>query len=287
MRLLYGLILSLTLAGLLLPCVHGQEKKETPKGGQEKKEKETPKGGQEKKETPKGGQEKKETPKKEVIAPPAPSLKHLDGRKIVFVANGVGGSTIASDNLIELNGEHRLCLLIKPVAWSRQNSVHQDMVDHDAQLAAAARIAAWTKALRKDAPNAEIYYVGHSAGARVVLAAAEMAGEKSVDRIILLHPAISTCYDLKNALKASKCGIDSFYASEDSVLATAEDGVGMADGIKARAAGRVGFHAATKSDAEAYRSLRQYRWNENFAGSGGHFAWTLQHNMRKVIVPLF
>ena len=52
----------------------------------------------------------KKTPSKEVLPEPAktplvcaPSYKHLDGQLLVFVANGAGGSTTASDNLLDMH----------------------------------------------------------------------------------------------------------------------------------------------------------------------------------------
>ena len=237
------------------------------------------------------GQAKKEEFKvpPRIAAPPAPCFKHLDGQMLVFVANGVGGSTTVSDNLLNLNSEKQLGLRIQMVPWCRHNSLLQDLIDHEAQLNAAARIACSVSAIRRGAPNAHIYFVGHSAGARVVLAAAEMLPPHSVDRIILLASAVSCSYDLTSALRTSRGGIDHFWSSEDGVLDHERAHDSTADGQKTPAAGRVGFHlvSADKKDIAAYCNLRQHRWNEEFCGSGGHFAWTIRHNMKKVIVPLF
>lgn len=231
----------------------------------------------------------KDAPKVAACCPPGHSFKHLDGRPLVFVANGVGGSTTVSDNLLDLNGAKNLGLRIQMVPWCRHNSPLEDLTDHQAQLHAATRIACAVTAFRRDCPNLPIFFVGHSAGARIVLAAAEMLPEKSVDRIILLAPAVSCGYDLTGALRASRGGIDHFWSSLDGVLQTAEDYSALADGVKGPAAGRVGFRPAfsDKKDIEAFRNVRQYRWTEEFSGSGGHFAWTLRHNMKKVVAPLF
>src|SRR5690348_15022583 len=108
MRQLSGLLFGMALLGLVQSSVHGQAKKEEPKS--------------------------------KVELAPAPSLKHLDGRKIVFVANGAGGSTSASDNLFDVNSDKNLGLIIKPIAWTRQDSAKGDVLDQDAQLCAAAKI---------------------------------------------------------------------------------------------------------------------------------------------------
>jgi pimeloyl-ACP methyl ester carboxylesterase len=238
-----------------------------------------------------GAQTKDEYPRTlpKIIVQPAPSFKHLDGQSLVFVANGVGGSTVVSDNLLELNYEKRLGLRIQMVPWCRHNSLFMDLTDQEAQLKAAARIACSVSAIRKDCPSARIFFVGHSAGARVVLAAAEMLPPQSVDRIIVLAPAVSCTYDLTTALKTSRYGIDNFFSSEDSVLDSENRHYRNADGPKTHAAGRAGFHLVSydKQDIDLYRNLRQYRWTAEFNGNGGHYAWALLHNMRKVMAPLF
>jgi len=240
-----------------------------------------------------GAQEKKnDDPKDQAkvqpCCPPGHTFRHLDGRPIVFVANGVGGSTTVSDNLLELNSDRNLGLRIQSVPWCRQNALFQDLLDNQAQLHAAARIACTVETIRKDCPNVPIYLIGHSAGARVVLVAAEMLPPNTVERVIVLAPAVSCGYDLTGVLRASRGGIDNFFSAEDGVLDAAVYYHTLADGTRDQAAGRVGFRpmSADKKDLEAYRLVRQYRWNEEYHGSGGHFAWTLRHNMKKTIVPL-
>jgi hypothetical protein len=261
MRRLSGLLLGLTLFGILFVPAFGQPAKEEPKG----------------------------LPKIVVMpAPAAPSYKHLDGKMLMFVVNGVGGSTTLSDNLLEINGEQHLGLCIQMVPWCKTLSKREDLLDTQAQLTAAARIACSVKAIRKDAPNAQIFFIGHSAGARIVLAAAEMCDPKSVDRIFVLSPAVSQTYDLTGALKASRNGIDHFYSTSDWVLDTESGYYRNADGAPGHAAGKYGFKLCStdKETVDAYRHLRQYAWNEQFHG-GGHYTWTLRLNLKKAIVPMF
>ena len=116
-----------------------------------------------------------------------------------------------------------------------------------------------------------------------------MSPPRSIDRIIVLAPAVPSGYDLTAALKATRYGIDNFWSSEDGILDGAAQHSRSADALKGGAAGRVGFRldSCDKRDIDAYRNVRQYRWTEDFNGSGGHLAWTLQRNMKKVVVPLF
>ncbi len=219
---------------------------------------------------------------------PRPSFKHLDGHRVVFAVNGVANGTAVTEALLELNGGCGLGLCIRNVSWCRHDSIRLDLVDHDAQLNAAVRIASEVTMIRKDAPNAKIYFVAHSAGTRIALAAAEMLPAQSVDRIIVIASVVSCSYDLTGALRASRLGIDNFYSDGDKILEAATESVGTADGLRSHAAGRTGFRLAltSKKDVEAYRNLRQYAWNLDYAGHGGHFAWTTQRNMKNCIVPL-
>src|SRR5262249_13017288 len=142
----------------------------------------------------------------------------------------------------------------------------QDLVDCEAQLQAASRIACSVTAIRKDAPNAHIYFIAHSAGCRVVLAAAEMLPAKSLDRIILLSPAISQTYARPTPLTPATSGVDNFYSTMDWVLDQENSHYRNADGAPGHAAGKFGFRLPSedKETVAAYRGVRQYAWNEEF-----------------------
>lgn len=223
-----------------------------------------------------------------VVMMPRASYKHLDGHRVVFAVNGVANGTAVTEALLGLNGECGLGLCIRNVSWCRHDSIKLDLVDHDAQLNAAVRIASEVTMIRKDAPNAKIYFVAHSAGTRIALAAAEMLPAQSVDRIIVIASAVSCSYDLTGALRASRFGIDHFYSTGDSILDAATEAVGTADGLRSAPAGRTGFRLAftDRKDIEAYRNLRQYAWKMDYAGHGGHFTWTNERNMKNYVVPL-
>lgn len=275
MRRLSVLLCGVALLGLLHGSVFGQAISDQPKPKEQPKDKKS--------------EAVKEPAKPADCCPAGPSYKHLGCQPLVFVVNGEAGSTHLADNLLDLNGELRLGLRIQPVNWTRYDGHSKDVVDQEAQINAAARIACTVKAIRKDAPNVPIFLVGHSGGAHVVLRAAEMLPEKSIDRIIVVAPAVSATYDLTRALKTSRGGIDNFYSIEDGLLEHMAEHVGTADGMKCKAAGVVGFRLASsdKKDIEAYRNVRQYRWTQDFCGGGGHYAWTRYHNLKKTIVPMF
>lgn len=240
------------------------------------------------------GQAKKDPPQKTnpAIGPaccaPGGAFKTGACKPIVFVVDGEASSTHLSDNLMQLKSDQNLPLFFQPVRWTRHDSHSKDVIDVDAQINAAARIACAVKAIQKDTPNAPVFLVGHSGGAHIVLRAAEMLPPKSVDRIIVLSPAVSCSYDLTRALQTSRGGIDNFYSSEDGLLEHMAEHVGNADGGRGRSAGLGGFRCYF-SDAKsiaAYRNVRQYHYTVEFCGSGGHYTWCRYHNLKKTVVPM-
>jgi pimeloyl-ACP methyl ester carboxylesterase len=217
-----------------------------------------------------------------------PNCKQLDGKRIVFVINGELGSNQATDGVIALNGDLGLGLTVMTISWSRNDNRYQDMADTEAQLCAAAKLAGLTAAVRRDCPNAKVFYVGHSSGARIALVAAEMSPPQSIDRLVLLNAAVSSCYDLRKALQAIRCGIDNFYASEDRVLETAGEQYRLADCTKGMAAGRNGFRLPPGlKDIDYCRYLRQTPWQMDYHGQGDHCTWIRPINMKRVLPPIF
>jgi pimeloyl-ACP methyl ester carboxylesterase len=162
-----------------------------------------------------------------------------------------------------------------------------DYADQEAHQAAAGYIAGWVQVLSKDCPNSKLILVGYSSGTNVVLSAAALCPPRSLHRIVLLAPAVSYAYDLQPALKASRCGIDSFFSAWDGVLQMAEERMGSADGQPTATAGRVGFWPPIGgAEMAASGALRQHPWRDDMGGHGGHFSWTTTTFTRRVLVPL-
>lgn len=273
MRRLCILLFGVALIGLLHGPVFGQAKQDQPKKTEPVKD-------------------PAKSPMPAAAAPccgSGPAFKHIGCKPIVFVVNGEAGSTHTSDNLADLNSDCNLGVHLVPINWSRRDSHNQDVIDYEAQLQTAARIACTVQAIRKEAPNIPIFFVGFSGGAHIVLRAAEMLPEKSVDRIIVLAPAVSCTYDLTRAIRASRGGIDNFYSREDSCLEHMAEHVGTADGVKCAPAGLVGFRllSSDKRDCDLYRNVRQYHWTQEFCGGGGHYTWCRYHNLKKTVAPMF
>src|SRR5439155_13518224 len=120
---------------------------------------------------------------------------------------------------------------------------------------------------------------GHSAGCQVILSAAEALPPGSIDRIVLLAPAVSPEYDLRPVLRAARGGLDVFCSSRDVFFLGAGVAlVGTTDGrFGQSAAGRTGFRVTPESseDLLLYRRLRQHPWDPcvSWTGNyGGHYS---------------
>ncbi|MFO0925880.1 MAG: alpha/beta hydrolase [Gemmataceae bacterium] len=119
---------------------------------------------------------------------------------LVFCADGAGGFGGTTAALRRVLGPTRPGMRVEMVDWSHGRGMvladhlnAANIEDHGTQL--ARQVLAW----RTHAPNVPVYLVAHSAGAAVVLSAADQLPPGSVERIILLAPAVSADYDLRPA----------------------------------------------------------------------------------------
>jgi hypothetical protein len=219
-------------------------------------------------------------------APSISCANPLDGRTIVFVANGAGGGETCTENLREANADLRAHLAVIKVPWSRQGTVKEDNADNYAQLRAARRLAERVQCMQGECPHSRFVFIGYSAGARVVLAAAEQLPPGTLDRIVLLGSSVSSYYNLQQALMASCGGIDNFYSHDDSVLDMVRSMYGATGGGKGPLSGLSGFRMPPGMICPDYGNLRQYRWTSKYGGDGDHYFWVSDCFMRQTLVPL-
>ena len=210
---------------------------------------------------------------------------------VVFVADGSGNLRGTFDRLTKAVAYEGLPLGVERVDWSHGTCrIFSDLHGRSHQRAKGQDLADQVIAYRRAHPGNRVCLVGHSAGAAIILAAAETLPPGSVDRIILLAPAVSPSYDLRPALACACEGIDAFYSRRDgiSLLLVA---VGTADGSWTCAAGRGGFGPVSDGPADEllYQRLRQHPWQRDFVGMGhhgGHFGWTGCACLRACVLPL-
>lgn len=94
-------------------------------------------------------------------------------------------------------------------------------------------------------PGRPVNLIGHSGGGGIALMAADLLPRESeIQSVVLLNPAISPQYDLRNVLRQSRSGVWNFSSAiNDSALLVAGTTVfGTVDGYHMPSAGALGFH---------------------------------------------
>jgi pimeloyl-ACP methyl ester carboxylesterase len=213
---------------------------------------------------------------------------------IVVVADGSGDYRTTSAALCQAVRDTGACLRIETFVWSHGYSrLLADHTDHCHHLDEGRRLAAAVAAVRQACPERAVYLVGHSSGCAVVLAAADALPAGSVERIVLLAPAVSANYDLRPALRSARQGIDVFTSRRDvGALGVGTGIIGTADRRWSAAAGRVGFTpiVTCPGDESLYAKLHDHPWDPVVAWSGnrGSHYGTLQEGFtRAYLLPLF
>src|SRR5437899_11691170 len=156
----------------------------------------------------------------------------------------------------------------------------------------ARRLAERIASVRQAAPQWPIYVVAHSAGSAVALGAAAELPPDTIDRIILLAPAVPADYDLRPALRSVRLEIDVFTSRADRWYLRGSDLVSSIAHCKSlNAAGRCGFRPILQNpeDPFLYGKLRDYPWEPRLIWTGhdgGHFGYYQQGYLRAFILPL-
>jgi pimeloyl-ACP methyl ester carboxylesterase len=216
--------------------------------------------------------------------------RHTAGNQgVVFLACGTDFSAVPTNLSRALEGA-RLPLAVQEVYWGSSNFVTDTSAQRnyrDKGLQLARRI----RAVHASSPGQKIYLVGYSEGAAVILAAAEALPPGSVERIVLITPAMSWKYDLRPALAVAREGIDCFYRIEDNFQQLVGDLLKAPDNMRNWPAGRVGFGTviANYGDVRLYQKLRQHPWTqqmEEVVDFDGHFAYTRMRFLEHYVIPL-
>jgi hypothetical protein len=212
---------------------------------------------------------------------------------VVFCADGAGGLGETTDTLAHVIAEERVPLRIERVEWSHGSG--RFLIDHLDRRNLELKgedLAREARQWKLRYPGSRVCFIGQSAGCAVLLLAAEAMPADSVDRMVLLAPSVSSRYDLRPALRATREGIDVFYSEHDWFVL----GLGMAlsgttDGQLPPVAGRVGFrhNAANAGDEALYARLRQHPWSPQVEQTGrtsGHYGALEVDHVRSRILPM-
>jgi pimeloyl-ACP methyl ester carboxylesterase len=214
-------------------------------------------------------------------------------RAVVFVVDGAGGYQLAPRSISCTVDELHLPLHVRSFDWTTGGKLGiADEVNQTHSQCESRRLAEEICAFRQLYPRLPIYLVAYSAGSTVALRAAEQLPSDSLERIVLLAPAVSAGYDLRPALACSRQGIDAFTSERDTFfLGVGTAVLGTSDGKRDDAAGRVGFRpqAVCPTDAALFAKLHQHPWDPCVAwtGNNGEHAATYQTRFfRAYVLPL-
>jgi hypothetical protein len=212
---------------------------------------------------------------------------------VVFCADGAGGLGETTDTLAHVIAKEGIPLRVEKVEWSHGSGRFLlDHLDRRNLELKGEDLAREARQWQTRYAGSRICFVGQSAGCAVLLLAAEAMPASSVDRVVLLAPSVSSRYDLRPALRATREGIDVFYSERDwFVLGLGMAFSGTTDGQLPPVAGRVGFRhtVANAGDEALYARLRQHRWTpeEERAGrTSGHYGALEDEHVRARILPM-
>lgn len=212
---------------------------------------------------------------------------------LVVVLDGAGGypsAYLAIRDMIQCLG---LPIQVESIRWGHGDGRFiADETDVCYARQAGQQLAQEIQFLRGQYPSIPLIMVSHSAGAAPSLACAESLPPNTINRLILLAPAVSSTYDIRRALVGCKTGIDVFYSERDwFYLGIGMKILGTTDGKREVPAGRAGFSlpADCSPDTALFSKLRQYRWNSSMTWTGhtgGHTGTYRPLFLKTQIIPL-
>jgi pimeloyl-ACP methyl ester carboxylesterase len=216
---------------------------------------------------------------------------------LVLVADGVGGLDLCGAALRYVLAQGGLRYAFHMVPWGhgfgRWYADLTDVANRDRQ---AGMIAQAVHRFRDAQPADPVFLVAKSGGSGVIVRALEQLTEGSVERTVLISPALSPRYDLAPALRAVARELVVFWSPLDVVVLGAGTRVfGTADRVRTASAGMCGFQVPYEARdpgnglASPYAKLRQVRWSWRMASTGylgGHVGPDSPIFLKKYVVPL-
>jgi hypothetical protein len=226
----------------------------------------------------------------------APDQGDHSPRGLVLVIGGIGGLDWCGIALRRVLKKRRPPYAIQIFPWGlgfgRWHADLTNIINRDAQARLFAESIRVHKASQSECP---VFIVAKSGGAGVAVKALELLDEDTVERMVLLAPALSPRYELTAALRAVRVEMVVFWSPLDLVILGAGTRLfGTIDRVRTIGAGLVGFqvppsHAADPARNREYGKLRQIRWHPRMAISGhlgGHMGPDSPFFLRKYVLPL-
>jgi hypothetical protein len=241
--------------------------------------------------SPAGAQQLPALSPAQIVIPPGPEpAPAVDGvcPGVVFVANGGGDLRGATEGFKEAVKCCDLPWYVQTVCWSIcPGPGLADLVNSTRYKVSGQMLASTVIAWRANHPHDTICLAGHSAGAAVVLAAAECLPPGSVDHIVLLEPSLSAYCDLTPALVCARCAVDLYYSPKDCFLLSIWI-FGNCDHCWTKIMGVSGSLLACHDEALCSK-LRQHPWEPEVkwtGHNGGHFGCLKPEHLRAYVLPL-
>lgn len=212
---------------------------------------------------------------------------------IVYIAAGVGGADplapFAKLGLAVAGIPHEVHDFVWTTGFGR---MVRDLQDTDNLRLRAEQLAQRVRWYKEQNPDRPVYLMGHSGGTGLVLAAAELLPPATLERIILLSPAVSPGYDLRPALRATRAEIVCFHSPLDRFwLHWGTSTFGTMDRVYGLGAGVHGFVVPENLDEEGkalYGRLVQVCWKPEMVlslYSGFHFSTSMPGFLARNVAP--
>ena len=203
----------------------------------------------------------------------APALKptpsQVEGR--VLILPGVGNTRFHLAGFVAATEAQLPRFDVEVRTWGKPFLTIHNLRAHERNVATAARIAEEIADWQRAHPTAPFYLVGYSGGGGMAtLITSALPPDVSIDRLVLVAPAISPDYPVSTDVLPHVREFVVNYASErDLQVGWGTRTFGTIDRKNTASAGAIGF--ATEDER-----LLQYRWSaadEPFGHAGNHLAY--------------
>jgi pimeloyl-ACP methyl ester carboxylesterase len=193
----------------------------------------------------------------------AAEAAEAESKPVVYLVGGIGRLILLGPSARFAFPRAGVDCELRDYPWQHEKGGElRDLQDEPYLLGKSAELANEIRALREGESNRRVYLIGHSAGCAVVVHAAERLPPESIERIILLSPALSPTYDLTKALRATKREVVAFNSRLDPALHCTKL-FGTADRVYCISAGVHGFTPPADLDdagRRSYERLVQIPW---------------------------
>jgi pimeloyl-ACP methyl ester carboxylesterase len=212
-------------------------------------------------------------------------------KKVIIALDGVGGTVIMPQTLalaMKWSGSDHT---VQKFFWT--HGIGQPLKDlQDSDNIEKKSLELFALLQKFLAEGASVQVVAKSGGSIIAVKALERLPSGSVDRLVLLSPAISPGYDLSPALRAVDKKMVCFYSKLDKVYLSLGTSVfGTSDGVRGASAGCLGFQvpAPECAEVEQYSKLEQVPWDPSMMRRlhiGMHLGNSMLPWLMKYVVPV-